>query len=387
MGCDAYRIGVVPTPATAFLNQDNKFDLGIMLSASHNSYEYNGFKLFINGRKISDETEEEIEKYISGEKEIQRVISHEKIGEIKIDTKLTDKYINSLYKQFNKTVNLKEKNIIIDAANGSNYLIAEKVFKLFGAKVDIINNNPDGININNNCGAVHPETLSKFMKKKENKGKYILGIVSDGDGDRFIAIDEKGEILDGDIIMGITALYLNKTKLIDKKIAVTIMSNIGFINYMKKLGFEVYQTKVGDKYISESLKENNIEYGGEQSGHIIYTKNQYTGDTIQSALLLLSAINYFNKPLSILKKDIPILPQVLVNVKVNKDKKNEFLNVNINNKTITKIEKDIEKMGGRILIRPSGTEPLIRVMIEGDNIEQITEWANEIAEIYGKQLK
>ena len=225
------------------------------------------------------------------------------------------------------------------------------------------------------------------MKKKENKGKYILGIVSDGDGDRFIAIDEKGEILDGDIIMGITALYLNKTKLIDKKIAVTIMSNIGFINYMKKLGFEVYQTKVGDKYISESLKENNIEYGGEQSGHIIYTKNQYTGDTIQSALLLLSAINYFNKPLSILKKDIPILPQVLVNVKVNKDKKNEFLNVNINNKTITKIEKDIEKMGGRILIRPSGTEPLIRVMIEGDNIEQITEWANEIAEIYGKQLK
>lgn len=380
------NFGVVPTPASAFLLQDEEFDLAIMLSASHNSYEYNGFKIFFNGRKLTDEVEEEIEKYITGEKEITRIISHDKIGEIVDESKLVDKYVKVLYKEYKDKVNLKGKTIAIDTANGSNYIIAEKVFKLFGAKLDIINNNPNGININDNCGAVHPETLSKFMKKKENKDKYILGIVFDGDGDRFIGIDEKGNVLDGDIIMGITALYLNEVKLIDKKIAVTIMSNIGFVNYMKEKGFEVYQTKVGDKYVAETLEKNNMNYGGEQSGHIIYNKSRYTGDAIQSALLLLSAIEHFKEPLSTLKKQIPILPQVLVNVKVDKNKKNEFLNLNMNNKIITKIEKEVEKINGRILIRPSGTEPLIRIMIEGNDKEQITEWANEIAEIYAKHL-
>ena len=387
MGCDAHRIGVVPTPATSFLEQSGDFDLAIMLSASHNSFEYNGFKIFKDGKKLTDEIEEEIEQYISGEKEIKRVFSHDKIGEIKDESKSIDKYIKSLHKEYKENLNLKGKTLAIDASNGSNYLITEKVFKLFGAKVDIINNKPDGVNINDSCGAIHPETLSKFMKKKENKGKYILGIVFDGDGDRFIAIDEKGEILDGDIIMAITAMYLAETKQIDKKIAVTFMSNIGFINYMKEKGFEVYQTKVGDKYITETLLKNEMHYGGEQSGHIIYTKSRYTGDAIQSAILLLSAIEYFNKPLSTLKKDIPILPQVLINVEVNKDKKHEFLDINMNNKIINKIEKEVEKNGGRTLIRPSGTEPVIRVMIEGKDIDQITKWANEIAEIYGKHLK
>ena len=387
MGCDAYRLGVVPTPATSFLAQDGKFDLAIMLSASHNSYEYNGFKIFHDGRKLSDELEIEMEKYISGEKEIKRVISHEKLGEIRDASKLVDEYVKSLHKEYKKNLNLKGKTIAIDAANGSNYKIAEKVFKLFGVKADIINNEPNGININDKCGAVHPETLAKFMKKKENKGKYHLGIVFDGDGDRFIAIDEKGEILDGDKIMGISGIYLNEKGLIDKNIVVTIMSNLGFTNYMKEKGFNVLQTKVGDKYVSEVLQENDYLYGGEQSGHIIYSKNRYTGDAIQAALILLSAIEHFKKPLSELKKEIPILPQVLVNVVVDKDKKSEFLKLNMNNKVIEKIEKEVEKAKGRILIRPSGTEPLIRVMIEGDDLKQITEWANTIAEIYEKHLK
>ena len=387
MGCDAYRLGVVPTPATSFLAQDGKFDLAIMLSASHNSYEYNGFKIFHDGRKLSDELEIEMEKYISGEKEIKRVISHEKLGEIRDASKLVDEYVKSLHKEYKKNLNLKGKTIAIDAANGSNYKIAEKVFKLFGVKADIINNEPNGININDKCGAVHPETLAKFMKKKENKGKYHLGIVFDGDGDRFIAIDEKGEILDGDKIMGISGIYLNEKGLIDKNIVVTIMSNLGFTNYMKEKGFNVIQTKVGDKYVSEVLQENDYLYGGEQSGHIIYSKNRYTGDAIQAALILLSAIEHFKKPLSELKKEIPILPQVLVNVVVDKDKKSEFLKLNMNNKVIEKIEKEVEKAKGRILIRPSGTEPLIRVMIEGDDLKQITEWANTIAEIYEKHLK
>lgn len=387
MGCDAYRLGVVPTPATSFLAQDGKFDLAIMLSASHNSYEYNGFKIFHDGRKLSDELEIEMEKYISGEKEIKRVISHEKLGEIRDASKLVDEYVKSLHKEYKKNLNLKGKTIAIDAANGSNYKIAEKIFKLFGVKVDIINNEPNGININDKCGAVHPETLAKFMKKKANKGKYHLGIVFDGDGDRFIAIDEKGEILDGDKIMGISGIYLNAKGLIDKNIVVTIMSNLGFTNYMKEKGFNVIQTKVGDKYVSEVLQENDYLYGGEQSGHIIYSKNRYTGDAIQAALILLSAIEHFKKPLSELKKEIPILPQVLVNVLVDKDKKSEFLKLNMNNKVIEKIEKEVEKAKGRILIRPSGTEPLIRVMIEGDDLKQITEWANTIAEIYEKHLK
>lgn len=387
MGCDAYKLGVVPTPATSFLAQDGKFDLAIMLSASHNSFEYNGFKIFHDGRKLSDELEIEMEKYISGEKEIKRVISHEKLGEIKDATKLVDDYIKSLHKEYKKNLNLKGKAIAIDTANGSNYKIAEKVFKLFGVKADIINNEPNGININDKCGAVHPETLAKFMKKKENKGKYHLGIVFDGDGDRFIAIDEKGEILDGDKIMGISGIYLNEIGLIDKNIVVTIMSNIGFTNYMKEKGFNVLQTKVGDKYVSEVLQENDFLYGGEQSGHIIYSKNRYTGDAIQAALILLSAIEHFKKPLSELKKEIPILPQVLVNVVVDKNKKSEFLKLNMNNKVIEKIEKEVEKTEGRILIRPSGTEPLIRVMIEGDDLKQITKWANTIADIYEKHLK
>ncbi len=387
MGCDAHRLGVVPTPATAFLAQDKSFDLAIMLSASHNSYEYNGFKIFHHGKKLTDSLEAEIEKYIIGEKTIKRVISHDKLGEIVDESKLVEKYIKSLHNDFKKYLDLKNNHLIIDSANGSNYLIAEKVFKLFGAKVDIINNTPNGVNINDNCGAVHPETLAKIMKKKENKDKYTLGIVFDGDGDRFVAIDEKGEPVNGDIIMGISALYLNEIGLINKKIAVTIMSNIGFINFMRKKGFEVYQTKVGDKYVAEILEENNAHYGGEQSGHVLFTKNKFTGDAMQSALILLSAIKHFNKPLSELRKQIKILPQVLISVNVDKNKKHEFLNVNINNKVISKIEKAIEKTNGRMLIRPSGTEPLIRVMIEGEDIDQITEWAKEIADIYAKQLK
>lgn len=387
MGCDAHKLGVVPTPATSFLSQDNSFDLAIMLSASHNSYEYNGFKIFHKGRKLSDKIEKEIEQYILGEKTIDKIISHEKLGEIKDESKLVEKYIKSFYKDFKKHLNLKNKRFLIDAANGSNYLIAEKVFKLFEAKIDIINNKPNGLNINENCGALHADKIGKFMKKKENKNKYSLGIVFDGDGDRFIAVDDKGEIINGDIIMGISALYLSDIGLIDKKIAVTIMSNIGFIKFMKDKGFDVFQTKVGDKYVAEVLEKENIHYGGEQSGHIIYYKTKYSGDAIQSALILLSAIEHFKKPLSELKKQIKILPQVLISVEVDKNKKKDFLNVNINNKQIEKIEKEIDKSNGRLLIRPSGTEPLIRVMIEGEDKNKITEWANEIAEIYAKLLK
>ncbi len=386
MGCDAYKLGVVSTPATSYLNQDNDFDLAIMLSASHNSYEYNGIKIFYNGKKLSDHQEEEIEKYILGDKEIESDISHDKLGKIHDASKLVDKYIKSLHNEYKKNIKNKDFSIIVDAANGSNFEIAEKTFKLFGFKQDTINHKPNGININDNCGAVHSETLSTFMKKKDNKGKYNLGIIFDGDGDRFIAIDEKGNILNGDVIMAISAIYLNEIKNISKDIVVTIMSNIGFTDYMKKQGFNVHQTKVGDKYVAEVLENNKFNYGGEQSGHIIYNKNRFTGDAIQSALILISAMQYFNKPLSELKKDIPILPQVLVNVKVDKDKKSEFLNVNMNNKTIEKIEKEIDKDGGRMLIRPSGTEPLIRVMIEGTNIKQIEEWANIVAEIYAKHL-
>lgn len=386
MGCDAYRLGVVPTPTTAFLSQDEEFDLAIMLSASHNSFEYNGFKIFYKGKKLSDSVEIEMEKYILGEKTIKKIISHDKLGEIKDGSKLVNKYIKSLHNEFKKNLDLKKQYLLIDAANGSNYQIAEKVLTLFGAKVDNINNQPNGININNDCGAMHPETLSKVMKHKDNKGKYSLGIVFDGDGDRFIAVDEKNEPVNGDTIMGISALYLNAIKLIDKKIAVTIMSNLGFTRFMEEKGFKVYQTKVGDKYVGEMLDQEKINYGGEQSGHIIYNKTKHTSDALQSALILLSAIQYFKKPLSELKKQIKILPQVLVNVEIDKNKKHEFLNLNMNNKTISKIEKDIEKANGRMLIRPSGTEPLIRIMIEGENIEEITKWANEIAEIYAKQL-
>ncbi len=387
MGCNAHKLGVVPTPATAFLAQDDTFDLAVMLSASHNSYEYNGFKIFYKGRKLTDELETEIEKYIIDQKQITRVISHDKLGIIVDESKLVDKYIKSLYDDFKKNLNLKGKSLIMDTANGSNYDIAPKVFKQFGAKVECINNEPNGININDNCGAVHPETLAKVMKKKENKGKYHLGIVFDGDGDRFIAVDDKGEAINGDIVIGISALYLNAIGVIDKKVAVTIMSNIGFIRFMKENGFEVLQTKVGDKYVAEMLEEQNMNFGGEQSGHIIFNKNKHTGDAIQSALILLSAIEYFKKPLSELKKQIKILPQVLVNVVIDKNKKQDFLNVNMNNKTIDKIEKEIEKAKGRLLIRPSGTEPIIRVMIEGEDVDKITEWANIIAEIYAKQLR
>lgn len=385
MGCDVTEIGVVPTPALSHLTILEKFDAGIMLSASHNSYEYNGIKIFNSeGHKLSDEKEEELEKYITKEKEIDFNFEAEKLGRVVYDDKLINKYVKELKKYFKK-LDLKGKNIFIDASNGSNYDIAEKVFKSFNANVTMFNNKPDGVNINVECGSIHPEFLQKEMRKKDNKNKVDLGIIFDGDGDRLIVIDDKAKIANGDIIMSVVGQDLVENKKMTKDIVFTVMTNCGIINGLKEKGFNVYQTKVGDKYVYEKMVEKDLVYGGEQAGHIIYRNIKSTGDGIQSALLLLQAMQNTGKKLSELRKDLKEYPQVLINAIVNKDRKMDFMKIDAINKKIEKIEKKIDGKG-RILVRPSGTEPLIRVMIEGENLEEITKWAQEIADMYEKQL-
>lgn len=386
-GCIATDLGVIPTPCLSYLVKKEKQDFGIMISASHNPYNQNGIKIVNSeGIKISDEEEEIIEKYILGETKIETGIQGENLGRVEKDEKQKyfQKYIKDLKNSF-KDLKLKGMNIYLDNANGSTYNVSEELFKSFGAKVSKISSKPDGININLECGATHPETLQKELRKKENKGNFDIGLIFDGDGDRLIVIDDKAKVVNGDKIISIIAMYLSDIKKIKKEIVFTIMTNQGIVDYLKNEGYTIYQTKVGDKYVFEKMQEENVNIGGEQSGHIIYDKIKNTGDGMQSALLLLSAMKHFNKKISELTNKLPAYPQVLINAEVNKDKKKEFMQIDSINKQIERIEKELQGRG-RVLIRPSGTESLIRVMIEGEDKEQITTWAEDLAEMYHKQL-
>ena len=386
-GANVKLLGVIPTPAVAYLTRKLNADASVVISASHNTYEFNGIKFFSNkGMKISDSLEEEIEEVMESGKLEELSAKDEKIGVSEYILDLIEEYVYFFRKNFDDNIEkyLNDDFVVgIDTANGATSIVAEKVFKSLGIKHKIINNNPNGININQNCGSTHLDNLKKFVVEN----KLSLGIAYDGDGDRCLAIDEKGEIIDGDKLLAIISSNLRKKKkLKNDTIVATVMSNLGLNKYSQNNNLQLIQTKVGDRYVLEEMLKNGYNLGGEQSGHIIFLDYNPTGDGILTSLMLIQTILEENKKASELASIIKLYPQILINAKVNANKKYDYDKDEEIQKAIENVEKEFAG-NGRVLIRPSGTEPLVRVMIEGENQEYITKRAKEIAELLEKKLK
>ena len=386
-GANVKLLGVIPTPAVAYLTRKLNADASVVISASHNTYEFNGIKFFSNkGMKISDSLEEEIEEVMESGKLEELSAKDEKIGVSEYSMDLIEEYVYFFRKNFDDNIEkyLNDDFVVgIDTANGATSIVAEKVFKSLGIKHKIINNNPNGININQNCGSTHLDNLKKFVVEN----KLSLGIAYDGDGDRCLAIDEKGEIIDGDKLLAIISSNLRKKKkLKNDTIVATVMSNLGLNKYSQNNNLQLIQTKVGDRYVLEEMLKNGYNLGGEQSGHIIFLDYNPTGDGILTSLMLIQTILEENKKASELASIIKLYPQILINAKVNANKKYDYNKDEEIQKAIENVEKECAG-NGRVLIRPSGTEPLVRVMIEGENQEYITKRAKEIAELLERKLK
>ena len=386
-GANVKLLGVIPTPGVAYLTKKLKADASVVISASHNTYEFNGIKYFSNkGMKIPDSLEEEIEEVLESDKIEELKAESNKIGVSEIREDLLDEYLYFFRKNFEdefENYNDDDFVVAIDTANGATSVIADKVFTALGIKHYIINNTPNGININDNCGSTHLDMLKKFV----TANKCNLGIAYDGDGDRCLAVDENGNEVDGDIIMAIISNKLKKENKLEKNTLVaTVMSNLGMSKYAKENGINFEQTKVGDRYVLENMLKNGYNLGGEQSGHIIFLDYNPTGDGILTSLMLIRCMLSEKKKVSELAKIIKIYPQVLINAKVDSEKKYDFDKDEEIKEKIEKLEKEFAG-NGRVLIRASGTEPLVRVMIEGDNQEYITKKAKELAEFISEKLK
>ncbi|AHF10802.1 MULTISPECIES: phosphoglucosamine mutase [Dehalobacter] len=372
MGVDVLKAGVLPTPGIAFLTRTLEASAGVVISASHNPYEDNGIKFFAgSGFKLSDELEDEIEDTLKRIDELE-LPSGGDIGSIVEVENASEKYAAFLKKT---SVSLKGLKIILDCANGAAYEVGPKVLADLGAEVIPLYNQPDGININVHCGSTHPEALAKEVLQHGAD----LGLACDGDADRIIAVDENGNILDGDAIMVICARALkDKGKLAHDSLVVTVMSNMGLHKALRKAGIRILETKVGDRYVMEKLLESGAILGGEQSGHLIFLEHNTTGDGLLSGLQLLSVIKEKKAKLSELAKQMKRFPQVLVNTSVgSKDKIMQNEQVNL------KVREVQESLGedGRILVRPSGTESLIRVMLEGPDQQELTRLAEEVIKV------
>ena len=386
-GANVKLLGVLPTPAVAYLTRKLKADASVVISASHNTFEFNGIKFFSNkGTKIPDSLEEEIEEVMDSGKLDELTAKNEKIGISEYSLDLVNEYIYFFRKNFDDNIEKHLKDdfeVAIDTANGATYAVADRIFKELGIKHRIINNNPDGININENCGSTHLEGLKKFVIEN----KMSLGIAYDGDGDRCLAIDENGNEIDGDKLLAIISSNLRKKGKLNKDtIVATVMSNLGLNKYTEKNGLQLIQTKVGDRYVLEEMLKEGYNLGGEQSGHVILLDYNPTGDGILTSLMLIQTMLEENKKASELASIIKLYPQVLINAKVNSDKKYDYEKDEDIKKAISEVEEEFAG-NGRVLIRPSGTEPLVRVMIEGEDQKYITKRAEEIANLIEKKLK
>lgn len=386
-GANVKLLGVIPTPAVAYLTRKLKADASVVISASHNTFEFNGIKFFSNkGMKIPDSLEEEIEEIMESGKLEELTAKNEKIGTSEYSFDLINEYIYFFRKHFDENIekHLKKDFVVgIDTANGATSVVAERVFKELGIEYKIINNTPDGININDNCGSTHLENLKKFVVEN----KLSLGIAYDGDGDRCLAVDEKGNEIDGDKILAIISSNLKKKGKLNKDtIVATVMSNLGLNKYAENNNLHLLQTKVGDRYVLEKMLEEGYNLGGEQSGHVILLDYNPTGDGILTSLMLIQTLLEENKKASELASIIKLYPQVLINAKVNSDKKYDYKDDEDIKKAIANVEKEFAG-NGRVLIRTSGTEPLVRVMIEGEDQEHITKRAREIADLIEGKLK
>ncbi|MBE7032520.1 MAG: phosphoglucosamine mutase [Ruminococcaceae bacterium] len=381
VGAQVVSLGVIPTPAVAFLTRKYGADAGIVISASHNSAEFNGIKIFnANGYKLSDEIEERIEALILDDDSEIKMPTGDDVGVVsRCATAIAD-YIKFAESTIDCT--LDGMKIAIDCANGASCETAVNVIVGLGAEPFAVSNHPNGTNINLNCGSTHTESFCEYVKNIN----VDAGIAFDGDADRVLVIDENGELIDGDKIMMICAEYLKDAGLLNKDTLVTtVMTNLGLVLAAREKGINIVQTKVGDRYVLEEMLRGGYSLGGEQSGHIIFLDHNTTGDGLVSALQLLAIVKKTGKKLSELAEVFQTLPQVTVNARVNNAKKGDYVNDEIIITEIKELEEEF-KDNGRVLIRPSGTEPVVRVMLEGPSQAVIEQRANYLAKLIEARL-
>ena len=373
-GADAYLLHVTTTPSVSYVVRTEDFDCGLMISASHNPYYDNGIKVINSeGHKMEAEVEAKIEAYIDGEIDEIPLATKENIGRTVDYAAGRNRYIGHLISL--ATRSFKDMRVGLDCANGSASSVAKSVFDALGAKTYVINNEPNGVNINTNCGSTHIEVLQEYVKEKH----LDVGFAYDGDADRCIAVDENGNVVDGDRIIYVCGKYLmEQGKLKDNTVVTTIMSNLGLYKECDKIGMKYEQTAVGDKYVYENMLKNGYVLGGEQSGHIIFSKHARTGDGILTSLMVMEAIIEKKQTLGTLADEVKIFPQLLKNVRV-KDKKTALDNATVQ----AAVEKTAEELGtdGRILVRESGTEPVIRVMVEAASDEICEKYVDSVVKV------
>lgn len=383
VGARVVSAGVIPTPAIAYLVRKHNFSAGVMISASHNPFEHNGIKFFSgDGYKLSDQTEERIESIILDNAEEIHCPTHDKIGICETDENLVAEYID--FAVSTTDVRFDGLKIAIDCANGASSVTAKTALETLGAEVCVICDYPDGTNINSDCGSTHPEKLSQFVRDCGAD----LGLAFDGDADRVLAVDENGVLVDGDKIMSVCALDMKQRGMLpDNTIVATVMSNLGFFKMGEENGILIKRTKVGDRYVLEEMLNHNHKIGGEQSGHVILLEHNTTGDGLVTGIALVSALCRSGKTLSDAASIMRLYPQVLVNATVKNEYKNEDKYM-----SVPEIKDAIESLNaefdgcGRVLIRPSGTEPLVRVMIEGQDEELIEKRAKSLASLMEEKL-
>ncbi len=379
IGYDVVQIGPMPTPAIAFLTENMRCDAGIMISASHNPFEDNGIKFFdAQGNKLGEEIEAEIEAIYNNHTLMTSSCAVGKeIGHAKRIDDVIGRYIIQLKNSFPKELSLQGLRIVLDTANGAGYRVGPTVLEELGAEVIVIHNKPDGFNINENCGALHTKDLSQAVVKY----RADIGIALDGDADRLVVVDEKGKVVDGDQLLGAMGVYLHKKHMLKGDgIVATVMSNLGLEEYLKENKLKLYRSNVGDKFVLEIMNEKGINFGGEQSGHVILHDYAKTGDGLMSALLILALILESGKKASEVLRPFALYPQQLRNINI-KEKK-----------PLDKIEglkehlEHVEKLHMRHLIRYSGTENKLRILLEGKDAKVLDAKMNELEDFFGKQL-
>jgi phosphoglucosamine mutase len=371
VGMDVFFFGPLPTPAVAMLTRSLRADLGVMISASHNPFHDNGIKLFgPDGYKLSDAQEGEIAKRVKARSE-NAFAQPERIGRAKRIDDAQARYIEFAKRTFPKDLRLEGLRIVVDCANGAAYRVAPDALWELGAEVIVIGNEPDGLNINEKCGSTHPERVCEKVKEM----RADIGIALDGDADRCILVDEKGAIIDGDQVMALVAkTWLESGRLTGDGIVATVMSNLGFERFLGERKLKLHRTKVGDRYVVEHMRTNGLNVGGEKSGHIVLSDFSTTGDGLIAALQVLAAVKASSKPVSQICRLFTPLPQIMKNVRYKSGQPLELPQVKT---VISAMERKLGP-GGRLVIRPSGTEPLIRVMAEGDDEQAVRSAVEEI---------
>lgn len=381
VGVDAYFLGPLPTPGIAYLTRGMRASAGIVISASHNPFHDNGIKIFsADGYKLPDEVEDELEKLVGDTSLAENSPTGTGIGRARRIEDAIGQYAVFLKEQFPKHLRLDGLRIVIDCANGAGYRVAPKVFSELGAELFIIGDEPNGTNINDHCGALFPQTL----REKVLLYKADLGIALDGDADRIVVIDEKGELVDGDEMLAACGVYmLKKNSLRNNTVVSTVMSNMGLDVALAKAGGTLIRTKVGDRYVMEAMRKGDHVLGGEQSGHLIFRDSSTTGDGILAGLKFLEIMVEQGRRASELRQTMERLPQLVINVKVKS--KVPFENLKEFQKALKQVEKKLDGKG-RVLVRYSGTESLARVMVEGENRDEIEAMAHELSHELTKSI-